>query len=282
MTKPSKVHRPPSLAHHTDLPTPLTPPLERLDLLHHVLRQVFTSAYTAPLATVKPLKRILDLGTGTGRWAIDMAYEFPSASVTGIDLSPIQPSWVPTNCDFEIDDLESPWTTAPGSVDYIHARCLSGSIKDWPQLLSQACTALRRGGCLEITEMVNEMTPLGAVGVEFHQLVTAAYERVGRKHTVAEEIPGWVTEAGFVNISDRRGRIPIGTWPLLPAMKELGKLYKEVVVTGLEGQAVAPLTRYLGWSKEDVEVLVGNLRREVGERRAQRCGRVVSWVVWKA
>jgi len=39
----------------------------------------------------------MDVGTGTGIWAIDMADRFPNAQVKGIDLSPIQPNWVPPN-----------------------------------------------------------------------------------------------------------------------------------------------------------------------------------------
>lgn len=36
-------------------------------------------------------KRVLDVGTGTGIWAIDYADEHPEAKVVGVDLSPIQP-----------------------------------------------------------------------------------------------------------------------------------------------------------------------------------------------
>lgn len=32
------------------------------------------------------IHRVLDLGTGTGMWAIDFAYENPQAEVLGIDL----------------------------------------------------------------------------------------------------------------------------------------------------------------------------------------------------
>jgi cyclopropane fatty-acyl-phospholipid synthase-like methyltransferase len=48
--------------------------------------------YVAPLDETKT-QRILDIGTGTGIWAIEMADQFPQAEVIGTDLSPIQPSW---------------------------------------------------------------------------------------------------------------------------------------------------------------------------------------------
>ena len=43
------------------------------------------------------LKRALDIGTGTGVWAMDFADEFPDCEIIGTDISPIQPRWVPPN-----------------------------------------------------------------------------------------------------------------------------------------------------------------------------------------
>lgn len=37
--------------------------------------------------------KILDVGTGTGIWAIEMGDDYPSAEILGTDLSPTQPSW---------------------------------------------------------------------------------------------------------------------------------------------------------------------------------------------
>jgi ubiquinone/menaquinone biosynthesis C-methylase UbiE len=85
--------------------------------------------------------RILDIGTGTGIWAVDMAAQYPSAEVIGTDLSPIQPKWVPPNCRFVVDDAErSEWDWRPDSFDLVHCRNLAQSICDWPRLLSQAYT----------------------------------------------------------------------------------------------------------------------------------------------
>jgi trans-aconitate methyltransferase len=93
------------------------------------------------------------MGTGTGIWAIEFADQFPSAAVLGNDLSPIQPSWVPPNCRFIVDNLESEWLYKPGEkFDFIHGRAICGSIKDWPRLYSQVFEHLKPGAWVEMQE----------------------------------------------------------------------------------------------------------------------------------
>jgi len=80
--------------------------------------------------------RILDLGTGTGLWCVDMGDQYPSAEIVGVDMTPTMKSHVPDNVSFEIDDIEQPWTYDK-PFDYIHSRYMCGSIKDWPGLVKQ-------------------------------------------------------------------------------------------------------------------------------------------------
>ena len=61
-----------------------------MDLDHQIFGLAFGGLHLAP---VNSPQRILDLGTGTGIWTIDAADKYPSAQVTGVDLSPIQPGW---------------------------------------------------------------------------------------------------------------------------------------------------------------------------------------------
>lgn len=97
------------------------------------------------------MHRALDIGTGTGIWAVDFADEYSESEVVGTDLSPIQPSWVPPNCKFLVDDAEAEWTDSK-SFDFIHIRTLSGSIGDWPRLLRQSYDNLSPGGWIEMQE----------------------------------------------------------------------------------------------------------------------------------
>jgi methylase of polypeptide subunit release factors len=83
-------------------------------------------------------QKVLDLGTGTGIWAIDFADQYPSAVVTGTDLSPIQPTWVPPNIKFEIEDFNDEWTFELDEFDYIHLRSLYGCVPDWPEFYRKA------------------------------------------------------------------------------------------------------------------------------------------------
>ena len=121
---------------------------DRLDLLHHIWRLSKGGAlYAAP---VKTPHRILDLGTGTGIWALDLADDFPESTIIGVDLSEIQPRWVPPNVQFYVDDVEEPWTwKADEKFDLIHMRNLSGFIKDFPKLYAQALEHLKPGGWFE-------------------------------------------------------------------------------------------------------------------------------------
>lgn len=75
--------------------------LERMDIEHHNQGLQLGALHLSPIVTPQ---RMLDVGTGSGLWAIDMGDQYPSAVVLGIDLSPVQVTLVPPNVKFEVDD----------------------------------------------------------------------------------------------------------------------------------------------------------------------------------
>jgi hypothetical protein len=96
--------------------------ISRLDLQHLVWKLSLNGRlHIAPVPD--DVHRVVDLGTGTGKWAIEFSDAHPSATVFGTDLSPIQSTMIPPNCTFFVENVEDDWTfTEP--FDYIHSRML--------------------------------------------------------------------------------------------------------------------------------------------------------------
>ncbi len=214
-------------------------------------------------------QRVLDVGTGTGEWAIAMAEKYPDADVTGIDLSAIQPDAVPHNVYFEIDDAEEEWTYGQ-SFDLVHMRDLSGSFRSWPTIYGECWRHLKPGGFLEVIDFDHSDTarpiPNSYLAI-FLGAIREAAERSGRHWGVSHLRHGVLEAAGFVDVRRTTMSIPIGTRSADPSQRTLGKLWLICYLEGLEGNSLRLLTRDLGWTADDVRDLCQKVRHELSETR---------------
>ncbi|KAF9872897.1 methyltransferase domain-containing protein [Colletotrichum karsti] len=222
-------------------------------------------------------QNVLDLGTGTGIWAIDFADEFPSAEVVGIDISPIQPSWVPPNCKFQIGDIEQPWTWPADFFDLVHIRNLEGSVADWPALYNQAIRSLRPGGYIEVKEFDIEVRSQVQDVDDDHPYkawarnICAACDKLGKTGKQCRE-PGIATnlrEAGFIDIIEKKWPIPIGAWANDPMLKEVGTGALEYLDQSLEGFGTFLLKEILGWEYAKAIVFISEKRRALKDAKMQ-------------
>ncbi|KAL1961874.1 hypothetical protein VTN77DRAFT_954 [Rasamsonia byssochlamydoides] len=198
---------------------------DRLDMVHEMTLTIMErKLFFAPIGP--SLQRVLDIATGTGIWAIDFADEYPAAEVIGNDLSPIQPSMVPPNLRFLVDDIESEWTYENNPFDFIHARYLCCSIKDFRKLLKQCFNCTKPGGWVEFqdwdAQVKSEDGSLKGTALErYYDEVLSAFEKAGYPTRPGPYLKEWFREAGFVDVHVKKYYVPLGAWPKDPYYKKI-------------------------------------------------------------
>lgn len=98
-------------------------------------------------------------------------------------------------------------------------------------------------------------------------LIAQASVVLGKDFAVAYDIKKFMEEVGFVNVVEKKYKLPIGTWPKDKGMKELGMWYRAYFEDGMEGYAMALLTRVLNVRSHHISMLIsyGRLANHVGD-----------------
>ncbi|KAF0329586.1 methyltransferase domain-containing protein [Colletotrichum asianum] len=242
--------------------------MERLEVTHAMaVKAIGNRLYLAPLEKDR-VQRILDIGTGIGIWAIEMADVFPNAEIIGNDLSAIQPGWVPSNVKFEIDDVESSWAGVE-KYDYIFVRHMLVSIADWPKLVRNVFKYLNPGGWAEFQDLNSEYYSDDGTYTEEHitrkwnkQFVDAC-ESMGRTGCPGLKLEDWVKDAGFQNVKHYKFKCPIGPWAKDSQHREVGMLNLIQTLDGLEAFSLKLFCDVVGQTKEEVLVMLAKVRQEI-------------------
>ncbi|KAJ5464374.1 uncharacterized protein N7458_000060 [Penicillium daleae] len=194
----------------------------------------------------------------------------PSAEVTGVDLSPIQPGWIPPNLSFIIDDVTREWSFQTESFDFIHVRCFAGSIEDWSTFLKRCYRYLKPGGRIEVAEYRAKLycddgsCPEDSYLYKWEREFDRITEIQGRDWDIAPKLPSLLRETSFETVDTIEHVCPFGTWPKDPKLKEVGRYFRAQMVEGaMESYSLALFTRFGGWRPVEVQVLLAHLRAEI-------------------
>ncbi|KAG6867964.1 hypothetical protein C0993_008969 [Termitomyces sp. T159_Od127] len=171
----------------------------RLDELHMGIQAYLKGALA--FTDIKDPKAILDVGAGSGAWAIQAAQQYPEATVIAADLSPLPTRPLPHNLAYQALDVLQPYPWGANTFDIIHMRLLLFHIphREIDSILKRTINLLKPNGWLLI-------------------------EDSGR-HTGHENSPGpaqSIVESMFIQMLHAKGLDPLLSEGLSKLLKETG------------------------------------------------------------
>lgn len=108
-------------------------------------------------------QRVLDIGCGSGSWAIEMAQTYPTSSLIGIDISQRMVSYateqarehkVSDRVEFRVMDVLQPLDFPGAFFDLVNLRFGVSFMRtwDWLNVLNELLRVTRSGGVIRLTE----------------------------------------------------------------------------------------------------------------------------------
>ncbi|KAK3954202.1 S-adenosyl-L-methionine-dependent methyltransferase [Pseudoneurospora amorphoporcata] len=244
--------------------------LEALEIYHEAIELMLDhKLHMAPIKS--NIQRAIDIGTGLGFWAIDFADKYPTCEVTGTDITPVQPDWVPPNVRFEIDDATKEWAYKSDHFDFVHIRFMDGAIENWNALYEQAYRVTKPGGWVEhldhspiVTSDDGSVKPGSAMDT-YGKVLAEAGKRMGRTITLADEdtMEEGLKAAGFINIQSKKYRMPLSPWSQDERMKEMGLYVLGALHSDVEGVVQYMFGNVMGWTQEEIKAFAVHMRHEL-------------------
>lgn len=216
----------------------------------------------------------------------DFADKFPNAEVIGTDVSPIQPSWVPPNVKFELDDCNKEWTWPDNTFDFIHIRFLVGVVEDWYKLFRQAYRTCKPGGYVEsFTAEFDFHSDDGSVKPnsaldQWGKVFSEGGKKFGRTFNVYQDDlqRKGMEAAGFTDIEFKDIIVPIGVWHPDKKAAEVGLWFKMTLEMDMEGYLNYVFNTLMGWTPEETKLFAAHARKEWNDPNIHGYG--MARVVW--
>ncbi|KAH8886934.1 S-adenosyl-L-methionine-dependent methyltransferase [Thozetella sp. PMI_491] len=257
----------------------------RQDMMHAMVLELTDGClFYAPIG--EHPQKIIDLGTGTGIWAMEIGDKYPSAEVLGLDLSPIQTIWVPPNVKFLVDDVEDDWLNG-SDWDFAHFRGMANTLRDLDRMAEQTFKHLRPGGWVEFQEIYGK--PLcddGTMGdddimKQYYEVSVKAMGQFGIDLSQGSKVGEYLERAGFQNINCVVKKMPLGTWARDKRMRLIGLYVADLILTSLPSMVDGKPFARLGLSEEERMVWGARVREAIKEPHVHRYYHHYFWFAQK-
>jgi hypothetical protein len=106
-------------------------------------------------------------------------------------------------------------------------------------------------------------TPEDSGLMAFSRLSLEASDICGFPLGAAEEYKTHLEAAGFVDVVERRFKVPSSPWPKDQRLKLIGAFELHNLIAGLSGMSLRMFSKAFGWSQERTEVYLIKVRRDM-------------------
>lgn len=210
----------------------------RLNFQHYALYYAIGTHYVAPIDP--PPSLILDVGTGTGIWANEIARLFPTSFVIGVDLSAA--SFTPPsqeNCLLRLGNVLTGLPFPDALFEYTHQRLLVAGItaENWPPVMRELVRVTRVNGWIECVEVDNQMQNAGPATASMLAFMEGVSRSLGFGAEVIRHLGDLLEQEGVEAVERQTIRIPVGEWA-----GRVGSLMKQdllAVTNALKGRYCA-------------------------------------------
>ncbi|KAH9896186.1 S-adenosyl-L-methionine-dependent methyltransferase [Xylariomycetidae sp. FL2044] len=240
---------------------------DRIEMQHRSIVEIWEGLlYLCPLEVPAT---VLDVGTGSGIWALDFASKNPQSKVLGVDIEPIRPAKKLPNCTFKSMDITLPWTLGASRFDLIHVRMLGDLAAPVREEAFRSMYAhLNPGGWIECTEWVMRLrsgnnSTRGTRLDEWFRGVEKGLRIYGGSVDYVREWGKLMKAQGFQGVTEWKIPVPLNTWPPSKRLKKIGAMMTFNAQAFLDTVSEPILGQGLSWSQEDIDQLISESAKEI-------------------
>ncbi|KAI9282109.1 S-adenosyl-L-methionine-dependent methyltransferase [Umbelopsis sp. AD052] len=246
----------------------------------HPSRALSVKSSSAASTSEQPsLSIILDIGTGHGDWAYEVASTYPKSKIIALDLNPPHaPATILNNLVFKHIDITQRWDIEDNSVDFVFQRDMNRVLlkSNWDHILREMYRVTQPGGVLEILESEFFHHNAGPVQAHADEFFKAQCEHIGRDCDLADHLAADLINVGFINVEQKSLDIPVGEWPSDPNLKQIGFNNFELQRSKLKSLRSA-YVEDMGLSGDDYDAASKLILAEFEEYQGY-----TKWVCWTA